>query len=304
MAKVALGTVQFGLDYGITNNHGKPSLQNVEEILKLARQKNITLLDTARAYGSAESVIGELAPGNSSWAKIVTKLPPLLKGSSFSEATSENPISELRLAFEMSLSSLQRSQVTGLMVHQSADLLSSFGCQIWDFLNELKDQAKVKLIGASVYSPDEAEALMSKYNLDIIQLPANLYDGRFHKTGMLRQLKSAGVEIHLRSLYLQGVLLTQPDELPAKLAKLRKRHERLYQEIKSLELSPATACLSAYLNHADIDYVVIGCQNKLQLERLIEIAAVAENIDSETAEALRLDYTIDDATIINPTLWN
>ncbi|EEA93480.1 aldo/keto reductase [Pseudovibrio sp. JE062] len=299
MAKVALGTVQFGLDYGMTNNVGKPAVESIKEVLEFAQRENITLLDTAYAYGSAENVLGHLLPGNDSWARIATKLPPLLETSDDTDLASK-----ARVAFHTSLDRLQRTKVASLMVHRSSDLLSPQGEHVWALMNELKDDGKVGLIGASVYSPQEAEALLSKYPIEVIQLPANLYDGRFDKSGMLNQLKAAGVEVHVRSLYLQGILLTPPNDLPPRFEKLKVQHERLYRQFAKDGVLPATACLAAYLNHTDVDYIVIGCQNKWQIQRLVESVSAAESIGMDTSKALRCNFTIDDAAIINPALWN
>ncbi len=303
MAKLALGTVQFGLDYGLTNVFGKPDATTVASILETAFDNGITVMDTANAYGSAENVLGENLPGDSSWAGIISKLPPLLDASQNELRVTSSTIAKAEAAITQTLHRLKRQKIDALMTHRASDLLCEGGEQLWAFMKHLQQAGKVGRIGVSVYFPKEADDLLSRYPLDIIQLPANLYDARFVKSGVLARLNAAGVQVHVRSLYLQGLLLTPPKKLQEQFAGIKEHHSRLFANIKDLGLTPIAACLAPYINLKGIDYLVIGCQNKTQLQELIGAEKFSKQIPRKVADNLRLKYALDNPKIINPSLW-
>lgn len=303
MARLALGTVQFGLDYGLTNSFGKPDATTVASILETAFDNGITVMDTASAYGSAENVLGQNLPGDSSWARITSKLPPLLDASKSELRVTSSTISKAETAITQSLHRLNRQKIDALMTHRAFDLLCEGGDQLWSFMENLQQAGKVGRIGASVYSPEEADNLLNRYPIDIIQLPANLYDDRFVKSGVLERLHAAGVQVHARSLYLQGLLLTPPQKLQEQFVGIKEHHSHLFASIENFGLTSIVACLAPYINLEGIDYLVIGCQNKAQLEELIEAEKLSKQISTKISDNLRHNYALGNSNIINPSLW-
>ena len=165
--KLALGTVQFGLKYGVANQTGQVSRSEAKAILQLALANEIDTIDTAIAYGESESCLGEVGTEN---FKLITKLPPLPHESINVAAWVNQQVNE-------SLSRMRVSALYGLLLHRSDQLLGPNGADLFRSLQALKDKKKVQKVGVSIYSPDELSALKS-YSFDIVQAPFNLLDQR------------------------------------------------------------------------------------------------------------------------------
>jgi aryl-alcohol dehydrogenase-like predicted oxidoreductase len=270
-SKIALGTVQFGLDYGVSNELGKPDKSAVQEILDFALENNITTLDTASAYGDSESVLGDYGIDN---FQIVTKFLPL-----DIEKGIENSLQE-------SLTKLQTKAVYGYLAHRA----DSIDVNTWSSLNDLKESGQVKKIGFSLQSVDEFDRMKKKgFIPDLIQVPFNLFDNRFK--ALCIDLKKDGVEIHTRSTFLQGLFFLKPNELEAFeevkhiILNLQKTHkEQLAQHL-----------LIYVLQQDYIDKVVIGVQSKKQLAQNICALEVSKEIKD-------INMTFSEI-ILNPALW-
>lgn len=292
LSKIGLGTVQWGTDYGIANRTGKPPQLEVESQLELAKKHGISLLDTAYAYGTAEQTIGDLFFTAESF-RIVTKTKPLRTA-----AVTANIVADVSSAFQESLVRLKRKNVYGLLIHHASSLLDKEGVRLWSLLQESKSRGHVEKIGVSVYYPDELKAVLDKYQIDIVQLPFNLYDQRFSSSGLLLQLHESGVEVHVRSVFLQGLLLFSPDELPTHFHTIKKHHERLHRQIKEIGIRPVDACLQFCAAHPAIDNIILGCETSRQLYEIIE--AAKKDI---TSLAWAESFAIDDASIVSPVHW-
>ena len=283
--RIALGTVQFGLDYGISNYAGKVPNDEITKILNLAKLNNISYLDTAMGYGISESVIGKYRKRhNDNHFNITTKLPDI--------SASCNSISEF---LNESLSRLSCSQVYSLLCHVPENL----NLHTFEELFHLKEQRKIKKIGVSVYSPEQAFSIADNFHIDLIQFPLNIFDQRFIESGCLANLKDKGIEIHTRSLFLQGLLL-QPikeinDYFRPYLSKVTAFHELCLQH----NLSALDMALSFTHSIKDVDKFVIGvCSEKQLREILKSYKKTADiNIESQILSSTEEDF-------INPSLWN
>jgi aryl-alcohol dehydrogenase-like predicted oxidoreductase len=300
-AKLALGTVQFGLPYGVTNLDGQPAVSAVVETLAFARDHEISVLDTAHAYGSAEDVLGACLAEIGYVPDLVTKTPPLLQ--SGESQIDIGHVARARSCFDESLRLLRRDRVRCMMFHRGTDLLAAGGDRLWDLFEELRDEGRVDLIGSSVYTPQEAEALLARYPLKVIQYPANLYDARFRASGVMAKLAAAGVEIHVRSLFLQGVLLSGAHDLPPFMAHLREHHADYLRDVETRGLTRAAACLAPWLNDPDVACAVVGCQTVAQLSEIVDAARQASLVSNEDCRALAQDHVLSDNRILNPAEW-
>ena len=300
-AKLALGTVQFGLPYGVTNRDGQPAPSVVRDVLALARDRGVAMLDTASAYGTAEQIVGESMAHLGYAADVVTKVPPLLTQGE--DRMTPAHVAQARTAFEGSLRSLRVDRVHGLMVHRGADLLAHNGDALWRMLEEERNAGHAGRIGASVYTPQEADALLARYRLEIIQIPANLYDARFRTSGSLARLAAAGVEVHVRSLFLQGVLLGDADALPPFMAHLRNHHAAYLRDAETRGLGRAAACLAPWLHEPDVAFLVVGCQTVAQLREILDAVRQAEDAADADCRALAQNHVLTDSRILNPAEW-
>jgi aryl-alcohol dehydrogenase-like predicted oxidoreductase len=273
-SKLALGTVQFGLDYGISNSDGKPSIQEIEAILNLTLESKIDLLDTANSYGEAEHVIGLL---NANRFHIVTKFLPESQNGTF-----ENQ-------FQVSLNRLKTDNLYGLLAHRPMDVINN--PEIWDKMNLLKDNQKVKKIGFSFDSPEEYYSITGKsFYPDIVQLPFNYFDDRF--SDIIKELKNNGCEIHVRSPFLQGLFFANTSQLPTFFNEVK---EIIIELQKVYKTSLASALLLFILDNAFIDKVVIGIQNRDQLQNILDSVVFAPKLNG-------LDRRISHK-ILQPSLW-
>ena len=286
--RLALGTVQFGMGYGISGDGRRVPEREVREILRVAAAAGIGLLDTARAYGEAEEVLGELLPDIPHEWRIVTKLHlPAGGGVTVREALEES--------FATSLSKLKVKEVHGLLFHDAGQILGEWGDDIVAWMREKRRSGLVRRIGVSVYTPREAARIIDRHALDLIQFPINVVNQDFLRSGMIHRLKAAGVELHARSVFLQGLLLMPPESLPPSFAgheDLRRWHAAL----AAAGATPLEACLSFARSMKDIDHVLIGVHDADQLRQCLK----AWNTD------VRLDFPAlhsADATLKNPGLW-
>ncbi|QUM79407.1 aldo/keto reductase [Moritella sp. 5] len=289
-----LGTVQFGLDYGITNESGKVSTIEAQHILQVASHAGIHLLDTAAAYGDSETVLGKLCHKRNEF-NLISKIP-----------SSKTHALDIRKSVDESLSRLQTSKLHAILFHDQQDVLSKESKQSFEILSELKSEQKIAHIGASFYSPDALESALAMHDLDIIQIPANCLDQRFQQSGLLDEAKRQGVEIHVRSLFLQGLLLSENNQLPTYLQQFKPELTRYFDLAKTLSLTPLQLALLYLSNNECMDYGVVGCLNRQQLIEITDASNYVQELLSEPQFKNKLDLSClasSSEQLINPSLW-
>ena len=285
--KIALGTVQFGLDYGIANNQGKVNTNIVKNILMYAQLAGIDTLDTASVYGNSEEQLGEI--GVKDW-RIITKLsnvPNLCDDISL----------WVRGQVFKSIQRLKVRSIAGLLLHDTGQLTGPHGQQIWSALKTLKDEGVIEKIGFSIYHPNELEILWESYRPDIVQAPYNIFDRRLEQSGWLQIMSDSRVEIHIRSVFLQGLLLMDEDSRPIKFNRWSYSFSLLEKWIKENNTTALQACLSLPLNDDRINRIVIGVDNTQQLKSIL----VESDINAPVPP---LSLCLDDVDLINPSHWN
>ncbi len=289
--KIGLGTAQFGLDYGATNARGKISGEAAANILTAARGHGIDLLDTAPAYGDAEAVIGKLIPEANTF-RIITKSTVFSRDRVIGNAEIEH----LKTTFLTSLAKLRRESVDGLLIHHASDLSRPGGDRLLDCVQTLKAEGLVRQIGVSIYTAAEIDAVMETFVPDILQAPVSLADQRLVRSGHLAALKREGVELHARSVFLQGVLLAPPDTLPASLSAIADDIRRIQDASKGPGV--LAACLGFMSHRPEIDVAILGITSLSDLEEIASALALSE--------AMELDYegmAIDDDWFLHPGNW-
>jgi aryl-alcohol dehydrogenase-like predicted oxidoreductase len=286
ISRLALGTVQFGIPYGVANQQGQVNFEEVKQILVAAQSSKIDTLDTAIAYGDSEQLLGEI--GISSW-KVVSKLPEVP-----TEITATSTWVEQSVCG--SLQRLNTSQLYGLLLHRPEQLLSLQGESLYQSLCLMKDQGLVQKIGISIYSPTELETLCDRFSFDLIQVPYNILDRSLEWSGWLSKLKSLGVEVHVRSVFLQGLLLMNSLNRPAYFSRWQSFWRQWEQWLTETQLTPLQACLGFVLANPDIDRVVVGVDSLSQLQ---EILVATTGKFPSPPDGL----SCDDPALINPSRW-
>jgi aryl-alcohol dehydrogenase-like predicted oxidoreductase len=290
--KIGLGTAQWGMLYGIANRNGQPNREEISEMLSCAYQRGISIIDTACSYGEAEEILGE-ERASSLGFNVVTKTIPI-RGSSISK----EDVALVSSAFDESLKRMQTGRVYGMLIHNVDNLLSDGGERLWAVLEEFKACGSVEKIGVSVYHPQQLDDIMSRYEIDIVQFPYNIYDQRFAQTGLLEKLQMAGIETHARSAFLQGLIFMSPENMPDYFDSIRMRQAKLHNELSKSGLSPLDGCLSYCLNQPYIDKIIVGCET---LGQLTQILKIAEKSPSSLPELE--SYAINDEKVVDPSRW-
>lgn len=284
--RLALGTAQFGLPYGIANQTGQVTRSVAKAMLQLATANGIDTLDTAIAYGESESCLGEMGVQG---FKLVTKLPAVPEGCA-------NVSGWVQEQVAASLARLGVSVVYGLLLHRPQQLLESDGKTLYQTLQGLKKIGQVQKIGVSVYAPSELMALTTQYHFDLVQAPFNLVDRRLHTSGWLQRLKHEGVEIHTRSAFLQGLLLMPQPAIPPRFAPWAELWAKWHNWLTRHSVTAVQACLAYPLSFTEIDRVVVGADSVSQLEQIITAATSIVPVDFP-------DLYCDAENLINPARW-
>lgn len=295
ISKLALGTVQLGLDYGVSNDSGKPSESIAVKILEFAEESGIQVFDTAHAYGDSERVIGNYLCSQHSKARIITKIPP--------SGSHELSKSFLHNTFNESKVRLRQDSVYGLMFHSFADYYENKAlCD--DFFAELKEGNQVIKTGVSVYNSDELASVLESDVIDLVQFPMNIFDLKVYSTGLLNTLESRNIEYYVRSVFLQGlffldyqaVVNTVPKALP-----FIKELDAFCEEHNIHKTKVAMPFISNLLtSHGKI---VFGANNTQQIADNINLLKHS-NVPIDF-----LDFVLELSTripidVTNPSLWN
>lgn len=273
--RLGIGTVQFGVNYGISNTTGQTSLDEVSKILTLALENNIKLLDTASAYGESEKMLGNF---DLSKFKVVSKFIPPEK---------EDFIEK---QLQQSLTNLKIDTLYGYMAHRVSDVIEN--PIRWEEMIKLKESGLIKKVGFSFNTPDEVEKILElDMRPDLVQIPYNYFDQRFEK--QIAIFNSMGCEVHTRSAFLQGLFFLSKEKLMPKFAQVAPIILSMQMKYKH---NLAGALLNYCLSNPCIDHVIIGLNDSKQF---------IDNLKSmNNAESLqKIDVKIPDY-ITTPSRWN
>lgn len=289
--KLGVGTVQFGLDYGISTQGGQTTREEVQKILQVALKSGARLIDTAASYGNSEEALGGSLHHNHTF-DIVTKT------SAFSsDFISYGDADQMERTFHHSLKKMKQLSIYGLLIHNADNLLAEGGELLMQKMLELKQLGFVKKIGVSVYTGDQIDRLLKRYTFDLIQIPINVLDQRLLMDGQLSRLKHAGVEVHARSVFLQGLLLMEPNNLPSYFDSVRPHLNRYHSYLSKNCITPLQAALNFVIGLNDIDVAICGVNNHNQLEELVA------SVRPLPAEMRLMNFAINDPVILNPSNW-
>ena len=286
--KLALGTAQFGLSYGVANQNGQVGLAVGREIVRMAAARGIDTIDTAIAYGESEQRLGEIGVGD---FKIITKLPAI-------PAECVNIPAWVSQNLTASLKRMNLSKLDGVLLHQPSQLLERRGQEIYDALTQVKSTGLVNKIGVSIYSPLELDSIIQTFDIDIVQAPLNLIDRRLVTSGWLRQLHERCIEVHIRSVFLQGLLLMKRGQIPVKFERWSTIWNTWHNSLAQNNLNALTACLQYPLSLPEVNRVIVGVDNAAQLLELVDSHQI--NVPQHDWKSIACD----DEELINPSKWN
>jgi len=280
--KLILGTVQFGHPYGINNSTGKVAKADVATIIAEAKANGITILDTSYSYGDSEAVLGELLDKDD-YFKIVSKLP----------RTTENPKS----IFKETTERLKRNKLYGYLVHHFDYFREN--PDIWIAIQTLKKEGLIEKIGFSLYHVEELEYLFSnQVDFDLVQFPYNLLDRAFEP--YLKELKQRNIEVHTRSVFLQGLFFKPVEQLPEKLKPLTPYLLAMSKFCEEQDITIEELALNGVIHHSCIDGVLVGVDTIAQLQK--NIKSIWPEMTSNIREFIdTLD--VKEKELLNPVNW-
>lgn len=285
--KLAIGTAQFGLDYGVSNFSGRTSPSEVQKILSYARTIGISVLDTAVAYGNSETQLGA---ANVQGFDIVSKLPPLQDNVGNIEKWCTQHVSE-------SLSKLKIAKLHAVLLHKPADLLGSRGAELLKALKLAQEMNFTHKIGYSIYSVEELPPLLNVLVPELLQVPFNILDTKLVSTGWADRLKQMNVEIHVRSIFLQGLLLMMPSTRPEKFLRWSNLWKEWDSFLHEANLTEIEACVRFAHNFPQLDRIIVGVENCNQLAHI-------SSIGRDPLPSLPSWRSKIEEALISPSLWS
>lgn len=294
--KLSLGTAQFGSNYGISNQYGKPKEIEACEILKIAHDIGIKYIDTAPAYGESEKIIGrfmgEIVKNRFS---IFTKL------SKFEHETIEkNEMINIKKSFYSSLENLKAQSIHGILIHD-ASILKSKGIEnLISFLTDLKHQKLIQEIGISIYDMDEIPTILNTMPCSVIQMPFNILDQRPIKHGVLAKLNSLDIKIQVRSIFMQGLLLMPLDQIPSTFSGIIPILKKIHEIADCFQCSLLECALHFVANFSEVHTILIGVNKPYELHELYE--ACQKRMNHDILKALK-EMSVDDIKMIDPRQW-
>jgi aryl-alcohol dehydrogenase-like predicted oxidoreductase len=284
--KIALGTANFGQKYGLAKKNIN-SNKKIKKILKFSNISNIKIIDTSGNYGSSESLLGS---NNLKDFKVITKLKVSAK-----EKKKDSLENIIFKKIKTSLLKLNIKKLYAILLHSSDDLKCRKKYLLIKALKQLKKKNLVSKIGVSIYDPKELDFIWSFWKPDIVQCPFNILDQRIYKSGWLEKLKKNKIETHVRSIFLQGLLLKDEKSIPKKFKKWKNIFKKLNVYCKNENITKVEACVNFIKSFRKVSYVVIGFEN------IDQIKAAIKYFKSNNKKYPSL--ACGDMKLIKPQLW-
>ena len=285
MNRIVLGGAQLGLPYGILNGGETLSREEVARILDTAVDHGIDSIDTAIAYGQSESIIGETSQNR---FNIISKLPPL-------PVDISNVSEWVHSQVQGSLSRLKCTSLDALLLHRPQDLTGAQGAELYAAIGSLMAEKMIHRFGVSIYSPDDLEGIIDTFEIHVVQAPLNVFDRRI--LGVTDQLSALNIEVHARSVFLQGVLIANPKDRPRRFEPWSE-HFALFDEwVRSSGVSAMACCMGFALQQPGIAKLVIGTTSAESLDEIMN------SIPNSVLEApTHLQSSVEQ--LIDPRFWN
>ncbi len=295
--KLALGTVQLGMDYGVQGGK-RPSQETADEILSFALENKINHFDTAAAYGNAEEVLGNFIRRNPDKVKdihIVSKLAPKALNGTQKKQQKEIVLREI----SKSIRKLNVNRLDAFLFHNAKYIFEEEAIYA---LECVKREGMAGKIGVSIYTPQEAMKALEYNEITVIQVPYNVFDQRLDQCGFFEQARKKEIEVYARSSLLQGLMLMNPECLPVKLRFAENYLIRFLSVCNDYHISPLKAAVCYVKGHSGIGHVVFGVDNK---EQLLDYSSMwNEQLPDDMVCILRKEFENVEERLVNPVLWN
>lgn len=287
--KLMIGTAQFGRQYGIANKSGIVTAHEAFNIIKMAIDNGINWVDTAHDYGNSEKLIGILSKRLDTKLNIVTK--------AFLGHLNPQP-GVIIPSIKNTLDDLGVDEVYGLLIHNPADLMGDQADAVFNVLNEVVHFGMARKIGVSVSTPEQAEIITENYPLDIVQVPCNLFDQRFIQSGTIDRLASYGLEIQVRSIFLQGLFFMELENLSEHFNEVKPLLVKLHKVAEDNGVSVRKLALEYVKAIDNVERIIVGVDSSKQFKELIDDYNAPFDVSIDFKQ-----FAVNDERFVNPGNW-
>ncbi len=293
-SKLGLGTAQFGSDYGIANASKILEQPAVMEILEAALRYDILFFDSAPTYGVSEALIGDFSRGLKIKRSfdVVSKIPAMQD-----KATQKSVLQSIQKNVKTTLRLTNQKSLYALLFHRVSDLTLNYAKDLYSQLLLLREHGVVKRLGVSVYDSQEIDFVLENFDIDVVQIPVSIFDQRIIQSGHLDKLRRAGIEVHARSIFLQGLIFLRPEKLPKKLFHFKPFLKRLNDVSKSCGISKTTLAI-LFVHSLDLDRLIVGVNSAAQLLEIVRSFHAECTIETDFQ-----DLAVNQPHILNPANW-
>jgi aryl-alcohol dehydrogenase-like predicted oxidoreductase len=284
--KLIIGSANFGLNYGIKNNFNKLSFEKIKKILKYAEKNKIQMIDTASSYGDAELKIGKVKLKN---FKYISKVK-------ITKKKRKDIKKEISRQFNKTLKNLNKKKIYAVLIHNLLRLNNYQLKSAFEFLHILKKNKKISKLGFSTYGDYKIKFILSRFSVDIIQTSLNVLDDRAFSKELLKLYKRKKIKIHARSIFLQGLLISQKLNVPKKIKNEWNKNKKIWFDFcKEKKFDPIKLAVNYVLQRKNVDKFILGFDLKDQLVNIL-------NMKNQKIEFANLNFKKIDR-VINPYLW-
>ena len=287
ISRIAIGTAQYGMNYGIANKTGKISDFEMNRILNKAKDNNILTIDTAKSYGDCEQKLGKQVVDEFS---VITKVSSLTQ---LRNNTNDFVLEELK----DSLGKLNLNNLDTLLLHRSKDLLDYKKNEIYESLILCKEVGLINKIGISADNVSDVESIVNIFDIDVVQFPLNIFNRELIESGLLKVLKNKGIEVHARSIFLQGLLLMKKKELNPYFNNWSSLFEEWEKWNEKNHITKLEACLKYVVMFKEIDKYIVGIDSLQHLQEIIKI------LNSKNFKKVPIALSSKEQALINPSKW-
>jgi aryl-alcohol dehydrogenase-like predicted oxidoreductase len=285
VSKLGLAAAQFGLDGMSASPRARSPETEARDILNIAARAHLSVLDVSGNYGRAESVLGDLIPRPVPF-RVTLSAARADRGPDFVEAEARAALR--RLALE---------RADAIIVSSPSELFGPHGAAVWERLARLRDEGLFAKIGVAAHASDDPVGVARRFKPDILQAPASLLDQRLLADGSLARIAGLGIEVQLRSIFLNGLLFLPPDRVPAQLKGASGRLSRVRRMIAEGRSDPLQAALGFALSRPEASAVLVGVTSAAELSAVVAAASSPPpDLDWD-------DMAIDDPVALDPRRW-
>ena len=285
--RLAIGTAQYGMNYGIANQTGIISDLEMNKILKKAKENKIFTIDTAKSYGDSERKLG---------TQVIDEFSVMTKVSNLTN--SKNSTNKLILdELKDSLQKLNLKNLDTLLLHRSNDLLDHKKEEIYESLLFCKEAGLINKIGISSDNVSEVEKIINIFDIDVVQFPLNIFNRELIDSGLLKGLKNKKIEVHARSIFLQGLLLMKKRDLNPYFDNWSSLFEKWEDWNEKNHSTKLKTCIKYVLMFKEIDKFIVGIDSLKHLQEIIKI------LNSKNLKKVPIALSSNDQALINPSKW-